>query len=486
MAVVFSEKESVFFVGGRGTKAGDANAGGGCTKTYWGDLKSPNKVLSDVMDTNGEPVSAAAAWNGSQTACTVVDNGSGLCRITLASAFADVEVGHIANIDFADATPDGRYEVIAEGYDWFDINLSYSSTTCDAKVGGAFPTQQEALDDTDAGNYTVNILTNKARNDVGLTVDVDTGGGEASAYNSWKRVIGVDADGVELAAGSYVTIEAMYDIDCYNIGDVDNIEFRHIFTYYDSGSPTEAGWKDTGVAFHYGLSFIDCKSEGFQFGIELYEKKRHVQILGGYFVAEARVVVLSSVSDAVIRGAILENSSGFALVQIWGLVCMVADGCVFIKAGSGAAIGQGGYGLVKVTNSVFYNVDDGIYLNYENSELIEYNNIYYLYDQANSLMINRQAGAILYSNYSCAWTAGGTPTHADRWGGMGKPEHAIEENPLFVDAGGGDFRPRNPNVLRGGLPDIDDNPSQMGVILQKYQFVRRARGANVGRLQIIR
>ena len=66
------------------------------------------------------------------------------------------------------------------------------------------------------------------------------------------------------------------------------------------------------------------------------------------------------------------------------------------------------------------------------------------------------------------------------------PGVVIEQDPQFREAPNGDFRPRNPNVLRGGKRDIADNATQMGAVLQKYQFARRAKAANLGRLQIVR
>lgn len=491
---VFAQKETVIFVGGRGTKAGDSNAGGGCTKTFWGDLKNPSKALSDVMGTNGEPISSASAWNGSKTACDLAEGGSYKQRIIKAGSgyFSNCQPGLVANVDsLNDNFPDGRYEVLAvdpSGH-WIDIDVAYvetGSSVCDVKVGGAFPTQQEASDETDAGDYTVNILTNK-NVDLSAAIDVDTGGGDAYTKNSWKRIIGIDDNGVERVAGSYTEVgDNGNDINCYQIGDVDNIEFRHIYAFSDTGSPAKRGWKDTGTVIHYGIKFVDCKSEYHEYSIEMLSKKRHIQILGGYYKNVTRVLYLNACYGVTVRGATLENSSAFACIQEYNYIAqLVVDRCVLKKTGSGPGIYLSGYGLIRVTNCVFYNVGYGIGLNYQNNELVEYNNIYYLSSQTEKA-INRIAGSIMHSDYSCLWTMVGAPTGSDRWGGMGKPEHAIEENPLFVDASGSDFRPRNPNVLRGGLPDIDDNPSQMGVILQKYQFARRARGANVGRLQIIR
>jgi hypothetical protein len=56
----------------------------------------------------------------------------------------------------------------------------------------------------------------------------------------------------------------------------------------------------------------------------------------------------------------------------------------------------------------------------------------------------------------------------------------------FSDATNGDFRPRNPLVLRGGMPDFAGNPGQIGAVQGKYQFISKAKGTNFGRLAIIR
>jgi len=44
--------------------------------------------------------------------------------------------------------------------------------------------------------------------------------------------------------------------------------------------------------------------------------------------------------------------------------------------------------------------------------------------------------------------------------------HDISVDPDFVDAAGGDFTPRNPLVIYGGISDIQGNPRQMGAILK--------------------
>ena len=195
MGVVFSEKDSVFFVGGRGTKAGDADAGG-CTKEYWGNLKNPNKTLADVMGSNGEPISGSESWNGSQTACDVIESTDHTGKVKIVGLSGDpfeyVEEGHVVNVEFGGIYSDGRYEVISRDFtdEKLEIDLVYiSDTTCDAKAGGAFDKLQKVLDGTAAdfggSPHNVEILTNKDEtfSGVGDQIDVDRGGGEWFTWN---------------------------------------------------------------------------------------------------------------------------------------------------------------------------------------------------------------------------------------------------------------------------------------------------------------
>ncbi|GAF84807.1 unnamed protein product, partial [marine sediment metagenome] len=173
----------------------------------------------------------------------------------------------------------------------------------------------------------------------------------------------------------------------------------------------------------------------------------------------------------------------------------VVDGCVFRKTANhtgGIHVANLTYPWVMLVlrNCVFYNIDDCIRFDattYQNaSSIIEHNNIFVLHTAATGKFIIRTKGSIAHSDYSCGWAIDGAPAASDRWGGTGLPEHSIEQDPQFVDVANGDYRPRNPNVLRGGKPDIADNSPQMGAVLQEYQFARRAKAANLGRLQIIR
>jgi hypothetical protein len=45
-----------------------------------------------------------------------------------------------------------------------------------------------------------------------------------------------------------------------------------------------------------------------------------------------------------------------------------------------------------------------------------------------------------------------------------KGQHDIEVDPLFIDADGGNFTPQNPEVIYGGMPDINGNESAIGAV----------------------
>jgi hypothetical protein len=182
------------------------------------------------------------------------------------------------------------------------------------------------------------------------------------------------------------------------------------------------------------------------------------------------------------------GSSTGALIDGDVVGVLLVEGCVLRKTGNyiGGVYTDNWDTFLVIHNCVFYNIDSCIKMNDPESRLVQYNNIFILHTAATGKIIERLSGAIKYSDYSCAWAIDGAPAASDRWGGSGKPQHVMEENPQFVDATNGNFRPRNPNVLRGGKPDIADNVTEMGAVLQKYQFARRARAANLGRLQIIR
>jgi len=149
-------------------------------------------------------------------------------------------------------------------------------------------------------------------------------------------------------------------------------------------------------------------------------------------------------------------------------------------------------GSVYIRNNTVYNcTGSAVFL--DNPEAIAnvFNNILMPQLGGNAIRIYTGGGSVR-NDYNCIWGANGNqlenPFDTSKAGGVAPVlgDNSIEQDPKFADAGGGDFRPRNPLLLRGGQKDVAGNPSQMGVIWQRYQFGQRGRTVNLARLGIIR
>lgn len=453
MGFVFAEKDSVFFIGGRGTKAGDVNAGG-CTKEFWGNLHNPNKTLADVMGTNGEPISAAAAWNGAGSACAITESAAGKILITKAGAFADVSAGLIANCVFS-AGPqppwDGRYEVNAAQLTANTIEIDESWVTnmaCDVKVGGAFDEMQVASDNTSASfgasPQNVELLTNKNETFAGTgdQIDIDAGGG-SDYYGKWKRIIGIDAAGIELDKGSWTEFDgAGYGCHVFRILDVECTELRHI--YARDSANTHNGFYITATGYYQSFLLKDCKSTGCKYGV--YSDTYYIRgmvIMGGYYSSATGPCLCFAGSRWIyIFGAELVGSLTGPLIVGDVIGTLIVDGCLLHKTAnhSFGIRSENWDTFLIVCNCVFYDIDHCIGIYDIEARLFESNNIFVLHTAATGKFLDRFVGAIVYSDYSCGWAIDGAPEAANRWGGQGIGEHSIEQVPQFVDAANGDFR----------------------------------------------
>jgi hypothetical protein len=494
MALVFDDVETVVFVGGRGSKAGDANAGGGASRSAWKDSQGLNKTLANVMGANGEPLSASGAWGGSGNACNVTNNGSGYCRISATGYgfFSNCKVGLIANVNFAATYADGRYRVIAvdgSNGDWIDILENHSSdTTCDVKVGGAFDNLQRALDNSNAGTYSVWIYTNKGET-LAASIDCDVGEG-SNSDNAWKRVIGIDDNGDELTEGSYVDYDG--NGGAFNVFTIaiNNLEFAHI---HAKNATNYSGWGWSGV--RYWTVFRECKSIGCRYGINGGWGGRTVSIAGGYYSSSYEAIRGDDVYGWDILGVEVEVTSSYAAIQLLGGTSIrntVVNGCLITKNGNGCGV-YTALGTTVVKNTTMYKVADGIEINEPDAGIVQYNNVIVVAAKATGKAIKRTSGSIVYSDYACLWATDGAPAASGRWGGVGKPTHAIEQNPVFKDAGGGDFSLQsNSPCIDAGRSALEGGFTTMGCwqATQTQQggvgFMRQGRQANLARLQIIR
>ncbi len=492
MPIIFHNKDSVFFVGGTGTKTGLATAGG-CTQAFWDSSQN----LDDVMKNNGQP-------QGYDADAVVTDNGSGKVRMTGdASNFATCSVGLVAYLSFPPpgngGYSNGRYEVIDvdSAGDWIDIDLTYDPTyqsSCDVTVGGAFDTAQNAWNNTDATHsYSVTIHSNKSQShsngDFTATWNLGTAGGTLTNTNRpFKRFVGfttqpedggqIILDGEDDAAFSpNGGIKLDSAIECIIF---ENVIVKRAYVNWNAANSGIAAARfincegnngHTGWRLQYGANFvlINCKADGnTYYGFDL--------------------VYISGLLAHFFINCIASNNGREGFRNAGGRFGGLLLGCIAHGNGKGGTPYDGflikvNTGTEVVRNCVAYdNGKHGFEFGYYDA--IAINCIakdngqwgFYADMGAVRLMAPHVAYCCAHNNSSGQFSLPGALPAI----------HSIEEDPQFVDAANGDFRPRNPAVLRGGKPDISGNPTQMGAILQKYQFGDRERIVNMARLRIIR
>lgn len=482
MPTIFNSKDSVFFVGGRGTKAGTANAGG-CTQTFWGSSQN----LADVMKDNGQA-------QGYCDGALITNNGSGKLRISGdENNFATCSVGLVANIVFDAVYSNGRYEVIAvdEGADWIDIDLTYSAdTACEIWVGGAFDKAQTAWSNTDATHgYNVTIHSNKSQSktngDFVASWLLDTAGG-SSTNKSFKRFCGFTT---QPGDGGQITFDGEDDTAFDPDGGIgfnnaiENVIFENVIV-----EDARYNWKFI-YANTYTVRLINCEgNSGTHTGMFL-RYGRGIVLLGCKASGNLQQG-FSLYPDGSAMSHLLVNCISFDNVRegfnsIGGFIAGVLLGCIAYGNGKGGTPYDGflvssRYGFGSVINCVAY--DNGKHgFEFTENQGIAINCI--AKDNGQWGFFGDNAEMAPHVAYCCA--------HGNSSGQYSLPAglpaiSSIAEDPQFVDAANGDFRPRNPAVLRGGKPDISGNPTQIGAVLQKYQFGDRERVANMARLRIIR
>ncbi len=502
---VFWDNESVFFVGGRGDKSGRSADAGGCTKQWW-DSQCPNgtdaekaAAMAKLMGTDGEPI-----IDVSGAAYTESNN-----RITRTNIAMGVEVGMVAYVVESD-TPDeyvetGRYVITDRDTDddWIEcegIEGDYD-TDVDVVIGGAFDTLQNALDETDANRHSVAIRTNLSET-LGGSVNVDAGGDVLR--NTFKRVIGYRTVPGDMSPGgayyesaleilqngsidSSRCVELDADGGSYSVLDidgVDNLVFENLHL-----KNTNAGVSGDAVYFSSVARNIVLRNCRFSDVVQVINTEAdHVLFDGCYShddIPGHHHTFLGN--NNVLLGCVanLEPNNLCNFVNHSGAVI----GCVTVGGQFGVRVISAGAAVLVVGNT-FYNTGSKGVLCDGCDSVVVINNIFCLAPGAIGIY-SRNGGSVLYNDYNCFIESDGTPltVAGSEYSGGEVPvkgAHSVEVDPDFVDAANGDFRVRNPLLLRGGRPGPDGRAAVIGAIGQEYQFAARARMVNQGRAGIIR
>lgn len=314
-------------------------------------------------------------------------------------------------------------------------------------------------------------------------IDVDIAGG-GKATNKWITVIGCDSNGDELANGQYNVWDGQgLNNSIVDVDYVHNIWFKHIH-FYDSGTANAV--LETSASVHYNLVFNHCKCSGgtghaFSSytgnGVGLY-------FLGGEWIAGSGkfAIFTTYTRDVVIDGVVITGGNTQVAIKAKGN-CLVQN-CIFKNLSSSYGIQTYGDSLFIVRNNSFYNIGGGIWIDDNETTLIEYNNIFHLADTANDYAVDRVAGSVMYSDYSAT-----NRNDGNAFNGITEGDNVVyfgNAASIWKDAANGDFMVYNPALICGGKPDIDGNQTQIGAVQRKYRFAVRGRMTNRARLQIIR
>ncbi len=497
---VFNNKESIWFVGGRGNGSGGSYDRGGCTRQWWDNQSDKAAAMTKLMTSNGGPiVSLEEAEYTGDDEDTVYSAG----------AFVDVEVGMVAYV-IENGDPDenvatGRYEITAVTDDEITLDgINGADCDVDINIGGAFGDLDTAIDDTSAGSHSVTIYTNRNETLSDFLL-VSTAGSRLN--NTFKRIIGYNTVPGDMSRGG-----AYYEspLEILQNGSIDASKCREL--YGDSAAwdllEVEAGIGNFTIEnIHFkgttgnAINFDDSSPVNI-----VFRNCRFSEMVSAVSTGASHILIDSCYSHDDLTWTPYNFSGGGSNCVVLNCVSNIGAGNVacWQHGSSGAAIGNisvggnfgyrvssasEGSGVLIACNTMYAGIICGILLDGGDSAVI-FNNIFCLAPGAVGIN-SRNGGSVPCNDYNCFIESDGTPltpTGTDYSGGetpvMGP--HSVQVDPDFVDAANGEFRVRNPLVLRGGKPDAEGNATQMGAVLQEYQFAERARVMNAGRAGIVR
>ena len=466
---VFSEEQTVFFVGGRGDQSGRLAEAGGCTKVWWdAEVAASDEAtaMAKLMTATGGPIITENAC-----AYTVADD-----KITQVGIFGGAEVGMVVYV-IENPVPGvdvdtGRYKItdVDVGGDWIECDgiNGAGNASVDIEIGGAFDTLHNACDDTSAAIYSVWIYTNLAETLAGA-ITITAGG--SNTRNTFKRILGFNTVPGDMDRGG-AYYESPFEILQNGIidssktvvidadGDVTNFEHFVISgdnlivanIYFYNSTDKEA------IAFSgrpYNIVLRNCRFSDVKSAFNSIAD--HILVDSCYthndfsnhsYGTQGMNTVFLNCVGTVVAGKTFINIAATSGSVIGCLVIGGQYAVQFLNAGAN--------GLVM--NCTFYDTTiHGVRIS-NGAGAVVLNNILALAPGAVGLFAQTQ-GCFMYNDYNCFIESDGTPLTVGGHGtGYEAPEigeHSIEVDPLFVDASNNDFRLKsNSPCRRVGKPTV--------------------------------
>jgi hypothetical protein len=491
MATALASKETCFFVGGNGTKAGAAIAGG-CTRAW---LESKGMNPASLFGENG---------GCKYTAVDLEISEDGII-IGSAGQFIGIEPGMVAYI-YCPSGTSGMYEVTAVSANGDTLTFGgwtpEDSETITIYVGGAFNGLYQAMFYSSAYWYDCTILTNKDET-ITATMDLRFNGGNTQR-NTVKRIVGYNSSlflvngrivsdmdcgqghyqSAEsrmqngFTAGSKITISGSGFSGVAVSWKVDNFELRNLRIVGNAGGSCLQ--PASGTMHQYkGLVLNNCAFESGMRG--LYSDGMADFVLCQDCYAAASVTgwgftvqdIVGNGRSAVFVDCIADSGSGFTL----------SSGIIRHSVGRNNTVGVSINGAVSILNSLFYNITGAAFecsnalarWQIDNTIVVMSNTATYGVFRVQSV-----GGNVVYEDYNCFVRLDGTAAvyhYTANWPVLYYPSkigtHTIQVNPCFQDPVSGNFRLMlfSP-CLNAGRPTLGGGFSSIGV-QQKIQIPAR-------------
>ena len=509
MGVVFEHKDSVFFIGGTGTKAGVIPSGGVTRAKYEAMVAEDGYFdMTRIMGANGD-----VKWDVFGAILTEYQGGS--VMITKAGAFTGVEAGMLAYIDFSSAYDDGMYEITGATDDVIIISsLNYISnvTVTFIGIGGAFSSLQDAVDYIDATSHSVWLLTNKDEM-LTSTLDITAGGSITNNHhlyiwgfntspptNLFEPSGDMDFNETTKATGTYYASaldikingsvpagkKVVLDgndaaIQLVTITSGRNIHFRN-FEFKDVASNNDlielsgtaiglvfCGCAITGNyeyvmdgSYQHGAFFYDCYFKESQYYSYI---KWDATLYAGRFYRclfdLGNNIYVSAPHASFVNCIFVNGVYGFRTYH------NCAYNCTFYSQSIAPARSDASTFTCQLVNCIIIPAegvtDFAVSISAGSINFVS-NNVYYGADGVALAKPFDQSGVSF------------TP-----FGGGN-----LAQDPSMVDPANNNFKPRNQNVLTRGVSDINGNPSQIGAVIAKHRSKSKASMSNQGRMKIFR